>query len=280
MRTAPPLAPARRRAPLLRVLLCLSGVLALVAAGCGDDGNAETGSSGESDGGPPLEGTTWQLTADAPLGVALANADVTARFEDGKLSGRSGCNQYSGTYEVDGDALTIGPNIASTNMACPAPQMAVEQAYLAKLPKVAGFAIDGDTLTLTNDAGDTTLKYQATDAAAAIQGQWEATSYYAGTAVTSVLGGATLTAEFGSDGTVTGNTGCNTFTGPYEIDGENITIGPLTTTLAACGTPELDQQQASYLNALDLARTFEVAAGRLDLFRDGHTIAVTYASGG
>jgi heat shock protein HslJ len=264
---------------LLRVLLCLSGVLVLVAAGCGDDDDAETGSSDQSDGGPPLEGTTWQLTADAPLGVALAGAGVTARFEDGKLSGRSGCNEYNGTYEVDGDALTIGPNIASTDMACPAPQMAVEQAYLSRLPKVASFTIDVDTLTLADDGGETVLTYEATDAAQAIQGEWEVTSYYAGTAITSVLGGATLTAEFSSDGTVSGNTGCNTFNGPYEIDGENITIGPLATTLAACATPELDQQQANYLAALDLARTFEVAGGQLTLFREGHTIAVSYVTG-
>jgi heat shock protein HslJ len=267
------------RARPLALLALLVGLLALVAAGCGDDDDAETGSSDQADGGPPLEGTTWELTADAPLGVALAGAGVTARFEDGKLSGRSGCNEYNGTYEVDGDALTIGPNIASTNMACPAPQMAVEQAYLSRLPKVASFTIDGDTLTLADDGGETVLTYQATDPAEAIQGLWEVTSYYAGTAVTSVLGGATLTAEFDSDGTVSGNTGCNTFNAPYEIDGDTITIGPLATTLAACGTPELDQQQANYLAALELARTFEVAAGRLDLLRDGGTIAVTYASG-
>ncbi len=278
MSPAPPPVPPRRRVSLLRVMVCLCGVLVLVASGCGDDDDAETSSSDES-GGTPLEGTTWQLTADAPLGVALAGAGVTARFEDGKLSGRSGCNEYNGTYEVDGDALTIGPNIASTNMACPAPQMAVEQAYLSRLPKVASFTIDGDTLTLADDGGETVLTYEATDPAEAIQGQWEVTSYYAGTAVTSVLGGVSLTAEFNSDGTVSGNTGCNTFNGPYEIDGENITIGPLTTTLAACGTMELDQQQSDYLNALALARTFEVAAGRLDLLRDGGTIAVTYATG-
>jgi heat shock protein HslJ len=282
--TDPPHPRPRRRASVLRTAACLSGVFLLVAAGCGDD-DTETGASNEGAGsggsggsGPPLEGTAWQLTADAPLGVALAGVGVTAQFEDGKLTGNSGCNQYNGTYEVDGDALTIGSDIASTQIACPAPQMAVERVYLTRLPKVASFEIDGDALTLSDEGGETLLTYEAIDAAAAIRSEWEVTGYYAGTAITSVLGGATLTAEFG-DGTVSGNTGCNTFTGPYEIDGQNITIGPLTTTLAACATPELDQQQANYLNALALARTFEVTAGRLDLFRVGHTIAVNYVSG-
>lgn len=49
--------------------------------------------------------------------------------------------------------------------------------------------------------------------ARAIQGQWTVTTYYASNAVTSGVGGVTMTAEF-EDGTVSGNTGCNTFNGP------------------------------------------------------------------
>jgi heat shock protein HslJ len=266
----------------LRAVACLSAVLVLVAAGCGDDDNAETTSSGNegsgSGSGTPLEGTAWQLAPDAPLGVALAGTGVTAGFEDGTVSGNSGCNTYDGPYTLDGQDLTIGADIASTQMACAPPQMAVEQAYLTRLAKVASFAIDGDELTLADDAGKTLLTFEATNGEEAIQGGWEVTSYYAGTAITSVLGGVMLTAEF-SGGQVSGSTGCNTFNGPYQIDGDSISIGPLATTLAACPTPELDQQQANYLNALSLARSFEVSAGRLDLFREGHTYAVSYASG-
>jgi heat shock protein HslJ len=271
-----PAARARRRA-----LVALAGVLALmlVAAACGDDDdNASTGGSGGGS-GPPLEGTAWELSADSPLGVTTANVTLTAQFEDGTVSGYSGCNTYNGPYTVDGSDMTIGPDLASTQMACPGAQMEVEQEFLTRLSQVAGFEIDNDTLTLSDDEGEVLLRFQATDRPAAIQGEWEVTGYYAGTAITSVLGDATLTAEFGEDGTVSGNTGCNTFSGPYEIDGENITIGPLATTLAACPTPELDRQQANYLAALDLARTFEVAGGQLTLFREGHTIAVSYVTG-
>jgi heat shock protein HslJ len=162
-------------------------------------------------------------------------------------------------------------------MACPPAQMLVEQAYLARLPKVAGFSIDGNELTLTDDQGETILRYEATEGAEAIQGDWTVTGYYSGNAITSVLGGVTLTAKF-EDGTVSGSTGCNTFTGTYETDGDNITMGPLATTRAACPTPELTTQESQYLIALGLARTFEVAGNRLDLFREGDTYAVSYTS--
>jgi heat shock protein HslJ len=273
--------PRRHRA---RVAAALGAVLLLALAGCGDDDTATSAGSGNgnssgsgSSGGSALEGTSWILSTDAPLGVALEAIAVTAQFKDGRLTGNSGCNSYGTTYEVDGDSLTVGPEIESTQMACPPAQMLVEQAYLARLPKVAGFSIDGNELTLTDDQGETILRYEATEGAEAIQGDWTVTGYYSGNAITSVLGGVTLTAKF-EDGTVSGSTGCNTFTGTYETDGDNITMGPLATTRAACPTPELTTQESQYLIALGLARTFEVAGNRLDLFREGDTYAVSYTS--
>jgi heat shock protein HslJ len=130
---------------------------------------------------------------------------------------------------------------------------------------------------MTDGQGDTVLSFQAMDGARAIQGQWTVTTYYAGNAVTSVVGGVTMTAEF-EDGTVSGNTGC-TFNRPYEVDGVNITIGPLSSTLAACPTEVLELQQTNFLKALELAGTFEVAGGWLDLLREGQTYAVTFVTG-
>jgi heat shock protein HslJ len=263
--------------PVGRFLAGVSAVL-LLAAGCGDDDTVDSVDS-EDASGTALEGTPWVLSADAPLGVALEAVAVTAQFDDGRLSGHSGCNSYTASYEVDGDSLTIGPDIAGTNMACPPAQSAIERAYLARLPKVTGYEIDGDTLTMKDDEGETILRFEATDSAQAIQGEWTVTSYYdGGTAITSVLGGVTMTAEF-SDGTVSGSTGCNSYNSPYEVDGQDITIGPFASTLAACGSPELDTQQNNFLAALELARTFEVAGDRLDLFREDGGYAVSFTSG-
>jgi heat shock protein HslJ len=259
-------------------LVAAAAVVLLLAAACGDDDTVSSVGSDDDSSGTPLEGTTWVVTADAPLGVALEAIAVTAQFQDGRLSGHSGCNRYTARYEVDGDSLTIGPDIGGTSMACPPAQMAVEQAYLGRLPQVTGFAIDGNTLTMTDDEGETVLKYEASEGSEAIQGDWEVTSYYAGTAITSVVGNVTMTAKF-EDGTVRGNTGCNSFNGPYEIDGQNITIGPLASTLAACPTPEQDTQETNYLNALQLAKTFQVTGDQLDLFREGGTYAVSFVSG-
>ena len=75
---------------------------------------------------------------------------VTARFgADGNISGSGGCNTYSGSCTVDGGSITIG-SLASTEMACPEPQMAVETAYLAALGKATAWTIDSEgKLSLT-----------------------------------------------------------------------------------------------------------------------------------
>ena len=89
-----------------------------------------------------LAGTSWTLRSiggtDVPAGVA-----VTLELTADQASGTSGCNQYGGTYAVDGDGISFGP-MAVTEMACPDPQMAVEAAYLAALTAATTWAIPAD----------------------------------------------------------------------------------------------------------------------------------------
>jgi len=44
------------------------------------------------------------------------------------------------------------------------------------------------------------------------------------------LAGTTITLMFVEGGNVTGNTGCNNFTGGYTLDGNQLAIGELATT--------------------------------------------------
>ena len=191
------------------------------------------------------------------------------------MSGESGCNSYTTSYEVDGTSLTIGPEIAGTRRACPPAETAVERAYLERLPQVSTYRISMGTLTLLNGDDEALLEYDATIGAEAILGEWIVTSYLSGDAITSVLGGVEMTTTFAPQA-VTGNTGCNRFNGPYEVEGDGITIGQLASTKAACPTQELQQQETDYLAALRLATTFRVTGNRLDLLRPEDTIAATF----
>ena len=148
---------------------------------------------------------------------------------------------------------------------------------MSRLEQTATYEIDGDALVLMDDAGETLLNFRAVEGMEAIEGAWTVTSYHAGTAITSVVGGAALTADFGDDA-VSGETGCNSFNGPVQVDGTDIQIGPLSSTLTVCPDEELSQQEADYLAALAEATSFSVAGNRLDLFREDGGYAVTFES--
>ena len=222
-----------------------------------------------------LEAGNWVLTDASKLATGASDVVVTARFDAGSMSGNSGCNSYNTSYKVSGSSLTIGPNIAGTRMACPPAPTAVERAYLAALPRVAEYAIRGSTLTLSNSSGKILLTYTESSGASALAGSWEVTGYYTGTAIQGPEAGTKLTAVF-ADPQVSGDAGCNTFTGPFTVDGLTIKIGPLASTLRACANEAENTQEQKYLAALQAATTYAVAGSRLDLIRADGGFAVTF----
>ena len=98
----------------------------------------------------------WRVTAiteaEVPEGV-----EVSMRVADeGQVSGRGGCNRYSGEYELAGDRLTIGP-VAMTRMACPDEQMTTETRFGVAVGDVARAGIDETGALILSDAGGARL---------------------------------------------------------------------------------------------------------------------------
>lgn len=81
-----------------------------------------------------IRNVSWILEDLNKTGI-IDNTHVTLILDDnGRLSGNSGCNRYTGGYELRGDVLNVAPNVASTRMACRAPAvMQQEQKYLELL---------------------------------------------------------------------------------------------------------------------------------------------------
>jgi heat shock protein HslJ len=215
---------------------------------------------------PTLAGATWQWEGTrAGDGSSLSVADptrYTLQFQaGGMLAIRADCNNVLGTYAVSGGQLTIelGP---STLVGCP-PDSQADQ-FLAGLSQVTSYRFAGGSLQLGLSTGGQMTFGRA--AAQSLAGPtWELTGYNNGrNAVQSVLTGTTSTAVFGDDGRITGSAGCNTYMGPYQTDGQSLTIGPLATTRMACASPIMDQETA-YLAALQKATQYEFESGRLVL---------------
>lgn len=71
-----------------------------------------------------------------------------------------------------------------------------------------------------------------------------------------------------ADGSVSGFGGCNTFNGPYELDGDSISIGPLAATLIACEDAK-SAAEAAYLPAIEAVNSWAIEDGELVLSTDG-----------
>lgn len=80
---------------------------------------------------------------------------VMLRYDDGRLTGASGCNNYFTTPtlgEMPGD-VSMGP-IGSTRMACPESEMAVEARFLSQLEGVNRYGFIAGKLMLGYEADD------------------------------------------------------------------------------------------------------------------------------
>ena len=109
----------------------------------------------------PLEGTRWRLSEWTLSSLDPTEFKITAQFADGKISGSSAVNTYSGPYRVGpSSAFSAGP-LASTEMAGPEPAMRAEQAYLTLLGQVGSYRMADGRLTLYDAGGNESLLYEA-----------------------------------------------------------------------------------------------------------------------
>ena len=253
------------------LILCLCAGL-LMLSGCG-------AFAAQQGGKLYLTRMMWNLSTLTGKEFA-ASAGITADLtSDGKISGSSGCNQYAGVYRVNGNSILISSILSSSMMACSQAVMDQETAYLEALAQARIFTASPDQLTLKDAGGNELMLFnaQTQDLAGTY---WEVTGYYNGEqAVTSVLADSTITAQFGKDGTLSGNSSCNDYSGPYKAIGNQIEIGPLVSTKKACADPAgVMDQEAQYLAALETAATYKIAGKALELRTADGALAVTYTN--
>jgi heat shock protein HslJ len=252
---------------MLRTPLAVLTLIALVSlAACGED---DGGSAAQGD---SLEGTPWVVES----GLKTPGWEKTppgATFQDGAVSGSSGCNRFHASYELEGDSLKLGA-IATTEMACPEPAMTVEQEYVDALRSVAGWRIEDGVLVLLDEGGAELLRLREPSPV----GTWTATSVRLPDSVSSLIAGTEISATFADDGTLTGSAGCNSYRATYTLAGGDLRIGAPVATKMACTSPAgvMEQEQA-YLTALPQTRGYEIDGNGLTLLTAEGTIVATFA---
>jgi heat shock protein HslJ len=109
---------------------------------------------------PRIDAHAWRLTTWSVSSSQASDFDITARFADGGVSGRSAVNTYRGAVTLGpGNAIAFGP-MATTRMAGPEAAMRAESAYLALLAQATSYSIDDDRLTLADAGGNASLVFE------------------------------------------------------------------------------------------------------------------------
>jgi heat shock protein HslJ len=116
---------------------------------------------GCSRGGSPLDGTEWRLAGWTLSSLSPADFRITAKFADGRISGSSGVNSYSGPYRLGSrHSFAAGP-LASTEMGGPEPAMRAEGAYMTLLRQARSYELAEGRLTLFDEGGSESLIFEA-----------------------------------------------------------------------------------------------------------------------
>lgn len=210
-----------------------------------------------------LRGTRWITRID---GVT-----VTLGFDDGAAFGTSGCNAYRSRYVADEDSLVVPGPTMGTLMMCDPERMEVERRFLAVLGAVRSTSTGADTLTLCDASGAALLTLRAPGKDDLV-GAWSITSVHVPEREAVVSTDDGLDVEV-TDETISGDTGCNRFHGPYRVDGPTMSIGPLTTTRRAGSPAEMEQERA-ILAAFASVTGWRLASDQIDLLRADGGIAL------
>ena len=182
------------------------------------------------------------------LGTSISTAEGT------QVSGTAGCNTFRTTGIFKINTLQLRP-IVTTRKACPESVTQAETRYLNVLSSARSFVRQGDTLILSTGTERAVFMY-GTVAQRRILTEWR------------LVGGEgkePLTVRFSREGRISGFSGCNTYTGLYDVRDDTLSVGPLASTRRACLSPALQTQERTYLQDLQAVRSFSAAGTQLIL---------------
>ncbi len=220
-----------------------------------------------------LAGTSWDVTGynngKQAIVSVLNGTAITLNFgTDNRATGSAGCNNYSGEFASTDTTLKVGVLI-STQRACIAPEGIMEQEaqYLAALQNSATYEISGDMLTIRDSSGAMQVTATKRAPTTLVGIAWNVTNYNNGKeAVVGLAVDTKITLNFGADGIVSGNSGCNTYSGGYESSGDKLKVGTLASTRMFCESPAgVMDQEALYLLALQNAATYDITNDTLTI---------------
>lgn len=197
--------------------------------------------------------------------VELNGKDVTAypftlQFMDSlkRITGKSGCNTYSAEVKLNEQQTKMQTQMGlSTRMACEGDVMELEQAFLAQISNTSLKLKQKGNQWIWKKGCKTVLKAEIVEVENQIKETNPAWAYFEGKRLNLIqLNGKSYQAkdvhmEFDvTNQRISGFTPCNSFSGNFEVNGEQLRFKNVTQTEKACLDTEKNKIEKDFLDIL------------------------------
>lgn len=140
---------SKRYAVFVLFLLAVCAGTSCSAVSVSSTEQVESQAASSEDPGKVLEGGPWLLLEVKGAIVQLSAGEkqpyILFQRQERRVKGYSGCNEFSGSYDLRGDALNFGL-LAMTRRYCAGAAGEVERDFVDVLSKIRTFRIEGGML--------------------------------------------------------------------------------------------------------------------------------------
>ena len=93
--------------------------------------------------------------------------------------------------------------------------------------------------------------------------------------ITGLIAGSRATMNFGTEGTLSGSSGCNSYTGHYTVTGNTVKFpNAFASTRKMCVNPGVMDQEQAFLRALSASTTGHIDGKKLELRDAGGAVQI------
>jgi heat shock protein HslJ len=104
---------------------------------------------------------------------------------------------------------------------------------------------------------------------------WTATGLAGKGGIAALIAGSRATLNFSADGTLSGSAGCNSYTGRYEVTGNQVRFPTaFASTRKMCVNPGVMEQEQAFLKALSGSTTGHIDGKKLELRDAGGALQI------
>lgn len=109
-------------------------------------------------------------------------------------------------------------------------------------------------------------------------GTWKLTAYGPADSPTPAVADVDATIKFDADGKLGGSGGCNSLGGDYTVEGDQITFGPIISTMMACADPIM-AQEGTVTQVMNESASYKIEGNTLTISKDGNVLVFELVAG-